>query len=62
MERVSSGEAGRRIGVSQSTLRRWIEAGHLPALRTPGNRLLIEVSDLDRVLTPAGAQQKEEAR
>ncbi|MGI8519980.1 MAG: MerR family DNA-binding transcriptional regulator [Actinomycetota bacterium] len=31
-------EAARRFGMSTSTIRRWIEAGHLEAFRLEGDR------------------------
>lgn len=54
---VSPEDAAELLGVvSASTIRRWIARGRLPALRTPGGRLLIYRQDLLLVLEPAGAE------
>jgi len=34
-------------GVSASTVRRWVAAGHIPAVRSPGGRMLIPWRDAE---------------
>jgi excisionase family DNA binding protein len=48
---IKIAEAAEILGVSQNTLRNWVEAGKLPAFRNPANgyRLFLR-SDLDRFL------------
>ena len=43
---LSTGEAGRRLGVTRVTVREWIKRGLLPALRTPTGRFLVRADDL----------------
>lgn len=47
-------EAARLLGVTTSTLSRWIHAGLLPAFRTPGGRYRIAVEDLRQTLQRTG--------
>jgi molybdopterin-binding protein len=42
------GEAASVLGVSSDTLRRWIDAGQLPATRTPAGRRRIGAAELAR--------------
>jgi excisionase family DNA binding protein len=52
------GQAARHLGVSISTLRRWSDAGHLQAYRTPGGQRRFSVEQLDAFLDslrPRGA-------
>jgi excisionase family DNA binding protein len=48
-EAMSSAQAARRAGVTPKTVRAWIEAGALPALRR-GRRLVIRRADLEAYL------------
>ena len=52
---LSVTEAATRLNVSTKTIRRWIEAGELPAVRLPGpgRRLRIDPLDLDACLRTA---------
>jgi len=47
---IKIGEAAKMIGVRRETLREWDEKGSLTAIRTPGNRRLYKLSDIDRFL------------
>ena len=47
---LSPSEAADEIGVSVETVRRWIDAGHLEAWRTPGGHRKIERTALRRFL------------
>lgn len=48
---VSSGDAARHVGVSRSTLNRWIDAGVItPARRTVGGQYRWDLDELDRQL------------
>ena len=49
-EYLSPTEAAAEIGVSTETVRRWIDAGHLEAWRTPGGHRKIERGALARFL------------
>jgi excisionase family DNA binding protein len=47
-------EAARQLNVSESSIRRWIQAGTLPAHRVgPGGRYRIALDDLDELLEDA---------
>src|SRR5581483_11075504 len=50
---VTVPEGAALLGVSRSTLRRWIEQGRLPARRFGRRRVLIKRHDLARLLAPA---------
>lgn len=39
--------AAERLGVSPKTLKKWVTAGHIPCLRTPGGHRRFRASDLD---------------
>jgi excisionase family DNA binding protein len=47
---LTASEAARHLGVSISTLRRWSDAGHLQAYRTPGGQRRFSVEQLDAFL------------
>jgi excisionase family DNA binding protein len=42
--------AATMLGVSAKTVRRWIAAGHLAALRTPGGQYLVARAELERLV------------
>ena len=52
---VSMHQAAEALGVSQSTLRRWIDQGRLPAQRTPGGHRRLGLEDLRAVKATATA-------
>jgi excisionase family DNA binding protein len=55
---LTASEAARHLGVSISTLRRWSDAGHVQAYRTPGGQRRFSVEQLDAFLDslrPRGA-------
>ena len=47
---LTASQAARHLGVSISTLRRWPDAGHLQAYRTPGGQRRFGVAQLDAFL------------
>jgi excisionase family DNA binding protein len=55
---LTASQAARHLGVSISTLRRWSDAGHVQAYRTPGGQRRFSVEQLDAFLDslrPRGA-------
>lgn len=44
------GEVCRRLGISYPTLRRWIESGHVKAIRTIGGKYRVPESEVMRIL------------
>jgi molybdopterin-binding protein len=48
MPSFSVGQAAELLGVSPDTVRRWIDNGELPALRTPGGRRQVDGKELAR--------------
>lgn len=59
IEYVSAAEAGRRIGVTEKTVRTWIEQGKLSAHHPGGvkNRLAIPVSEVEAIARERGQYQ-----
>ncbi len=55
---LSVTEAARKLGVSPSTVWRWIDARTLPAERVGARRIRIREDDLNRVVTPARELEK----
>jgi excisionase family DNA binding protein len=53
-ELLSLRAAGRYCDVDERTIRRWISAGHLNALRVGPRLIKVEVAELDRIMRPAG--------
>lgn len=51
-DRVTVAQAADLLQVNQSTIRRWIREGKLPAYRVGERRLALNVADLDRVVSP----------
>ena len=49
-ECFSVGTVARQCGVSNSTVRRWIAGGELPAFRLPGGHYRIDRDNFDRFL------------
>jgi excisionase family DNA binding protein len=49
--------AAARVGVSAKTIRRWIKAGHLPAVRTPGGHFYVAPAAVDAVLVSTDDQE-----
>jgi excisionase family DNA binding protein len=46
---VTSGEAAEIMGVSRSTIKRYVEAGLLPYRRLPSGHLRIKRADVERL-------------
>lgn len=51
MARYRLGEAAAALGVSTDTLRRWVDAGRLPSLRTAGGQRVIDGDALAELAT-----------
>lgn len=49
---LSVAEAAARLRVAQSTIRRWIREGEVPAYRLGRRRVGLKRGDLDRLVTP----------
>lgn len=49
---LSVAEAADRLRVAQSTIRRWIREGDVPAYRLGRRRVGLKRGDLDRLVTP----------
>lgn len=47
---LSVTEAALELGISEATVRRWVDQGHLVAWRTPGGHRKINRRDLERFL------------
>ncbi|MBF8286101.1 MAG: DNA binding domain protein, excisionase family [Anaerolineales bacterium] len=45
---VSIKEAAQWLGVHPTTLRRWVDAGEIPVMLTPGGHRRFSVSDIER--------------
>ena len=52
-EWLSLGGASRLLGVNDSTLRRWADAGRVRTFRTPGGHRRFSLADLHRMTEPA---------
>ncbi|MGC0363268.1 excisionase family DNA binding protein [Rhodococcus sp. 27YEA15] len=52
---VTIAQAAEAVGVEDSTIRRWIRDGRLPAFRLAGRQVRIDVTAVDALLTPIGA-------
>ncbi len=53
-EMISLNEAAARLGVNYRTIRRWIAAGRIDAVRVGPRLLKIDAAQLDRVTSPVG--------
>lgn len=67
MPAFAVGQAADLLGVSADTVRRWIDSGQLPAVRTPGGRRHIDGSALarfavERAAAPTSLPVSESAR
>ena len=50
---LTLGQAAKYLGISESTLRKWADAGRLPAFSTPGGHRRFRTGDLDVFLDDA---------
>ena len=57
----SVAQAAQVLGVSRTTVWRWIEADKLPAYRVGPKNIRIRKADLDRLVQPARSTRKEES-
>lgn len=53
-ELIGLPEAADRCGLSYRTIRRWVAAGRLPAVRVGPRLLKVSTADLDTLITPVG--------
>ena len=53
-EMISLTDAAQRLGVNYRTIRRWIAAGRIDAVRVGPRLLKIDAAQLDRVMSPVG--------
>lgn len=66
-EYVGIGDAARRLGVHQNTLRKWADAGIIPHMRLPSGYRRFAVAELERFRQamespPADGRQKAPGR
>lgn len=54
---LDTSQAARRLNVSDSTVRRWIAAGTLPAKRVGERSWRIDPADLELMVTPSRRSQ-----
>ncbi|SBS78217.1 Gene 36 protein (modular protein) [uncultured Mycobacterium sp.] len=47
-------EAAKRLGVHYRTVRRWIAAGRIDAVRVGPRLLKVDATQLDRLMSPVG--------
>lgn len=59
---MTTGEAARMVGVSRSTVRRWIRLGLLPAVRLPGGHFRVSRDGLVPWQLPEGTVEQERQR
>ena len=51
-ELLTTGEVAERMAVTPTTVQRWVKAGKLAAIRTPGGSLRFRAVDIDTILEP----------
>lgn len=51
IEYYKTGQAAEVLGVHPDTVKRWVRSGKLFAVKTPGGRNLIPVSEVEKILT-----------
>lgn len=56
---LTVGQAAAQLSVHPSTVRRWIDRGHLPAYRLGEKRIGVRPSDLARLVTPLRARLRQ---
>jgi excisionase family DNA binding protein len=59
---LTSTEAARLLGVTSSTIKRWVNAGRIPCIVTPGGHRRILRAELDRFLHGSHPAQDDEVR
>lgn len=55
---LTTSEAARRLGIDGSTMRRYVAAGRVPAIRTPGGHARLRAVDVDRLAAQAVAASR----
>ena len=55
---IGLGDASRALGVNESTLRRWADAGLVQTFRTPGGHRRFAAADLQRLVDAAGSEAR----
>lgn len=56
-EYVTPGEAAQRLGVTRDTIRRYVDAGKLDGIKTPGGQRRIDRHSLEQALNTPQAPQ-----
>ncbi len=56
---ITLGQACKLLGVNESTLRRWADAGHVRSFRTPGGHRRFSEEDLRSLVAGQGAASRE---
>lgn len=54
---LSVAQAAHQLGVSPSTIWRWVDAGKLPAYRIGRKKIRVTREDLEQMVKPAGDRQ-----
>src|SRR2546426_11964313 len=57
---ITLGQACKLLGVNESTLRRWADAGHVRSFRTPGGHRRFSEEDLRALVAGQGGPQTQE--
>src|SRR4029077_14987698 len=60
-EWLTLGQAARILGVAQSTIRKWSDAGRVPAFYTPGGHRRYRRTDLETFLEHSGPRGRSNA-
>jgi putative resolvase len=61
MNLLKTGQVAERLGVHPDTVKRWVRAGKLNVVKTPGGRNLIPEIEVEKVLTLNALKEEEQA-